>query len=225
VREGQFREDLYYRLKTLVVTIPPLRDRGDDRPLLARHFLTCFAEQENKGNCRLSPKALDRILGYHWPGNVRELQHVIRRAVVLVDETPPETILGPELFDEVLQLEELPARPAGTGRPLPEPGENLADLVFRQLVEDKQLLEGLRQGDKSLGPLAERLLEDVLNGFQSFLQTDQAQKLLLHVKDAYFLQLVGLTPRPPGNERTFMRALRKGMRRLTHQARKALRDR
>ncbi|UZE88746.1 sigma-54 interaction domain-containing protein [Pseudomonas viciae] len=83
VAEGAFREDLYYRLNVLNLTVPPLRMRREDVPLLARHFLARCARSLRKSVRDLSPGALDRLGAYHWPGNVRELENVIERATNL----------------------------------------------------------------------------------------------------------------------------------------------
>ncbi len=84
VTRGDFREDLYYRLNVFNISVPPLRERHGDIPLLARHFLQCAAEQNDRPPCSLSSDALEVLEQYRWPGNVRQLAHVIERAVVLV---------------------------------------------------------------------------------------------------------------------------------------------
>ena len=81
--EGVFREDLYYRLNVVRLEIPPLRERREDIPLLARHFLDRFASKNNKEIKGLTPGAMDRLVRYNWPGNVRELMNAVERAVVL----------------------------------------------------------------------------------------------------------------------------------------------
>jgi len=83
MEEGRFREDLYYRLHVISVQLPPLRDRKDDVPLLALHFLEKYGEENHKTDLELAPDALDLLMDYDWPGNVRELENVIERAVVL----------------------------------------------------------------------------------------------------------------------------------------------
>jgi DNA-binding NtrC family response regulator len=82
VEAGRFREDLYYRLNALPVHMPLLRDRRDDVPLLALHFLEVLSREEGKGFVRMSAEAQSRLLAHDWPGNVRELQNVLRRAIV-----------------------------------------------------------------------------------------------------------------------------------------------
>jgi DNA-binding NtrC family response regulator len=86
-REGQFREDLYYRLNVFPIVIPPLRDRHEDIPALARHFIARFAAEEHKAVAGLSPEAADLLERFEWPGNVRQLENTIFRAVVLCDGT------------------------------------------------------------------------------------------------------------------------------------------
>jgi len=83
VKAGRFREDLYYRLNVIPVNVPPLRDRRDDIPLLAQHFVQVYAEKNGKAISGCSPTAIERLTEYGWPGNVRELENAIERAVVL----------------------------------------------------------------------------------------------------------------------------------------------
>jgi transcriptional regulator with GAF, ATPase, and Fis domain len=110
VREGEFREDLYYRLAVLPVHLPPLRDRREDVPQLVKRFLGDLA-REQQTRVRVSPDAMERIVQYDWPGNVRELQNEIRRAAILCDGVILETHLsqhvregrsgpGPSLADD-----------------------------------------------------------------------------------------------------------------------------
>ncbi|MCE5275932.1 MAG: sigma-54 dependent transcriptional regulator [Syntrophaceae bacterium] len=83
VRENRFREDLFYRLNVITLTVPPLRDRREDIPLLAEHFLKRFAEKNEKPLKGFTPQAMDRLIKHHWPGNVREIMNTIESAVVL----------------------------------------------------------------------------------------------------------------------------------------------
>ena len=85
VEEGRFRADLFYRLNVFPVRIPPLRERLEDLPLLAEHFLEKFHSEYDKRTLGLSDKALELCLNYHWPGNIRELENVIERGVILTD--------------------------------------------------------------------------------------------------------------------------------------------
>jgi transcriptional regulator with PAS, ATPase and Fis domain len=99
VRNGQFREDLFYRLNVMKIIIPPLRERRDDIPLLVEHFISVFNKKFNKNISSISPSVEKIFLDYHWPGNVRELEHTIEHAFILCKETvisvnnlPPELI-------------------------------------------------------------------------------------------------------------------------------------
>jgi len=85
VREGGFREDLYYRLNVLRVQVPPLRERRDDIPALSEHLLGRLRARMSKGDIRFSSDALDCLAGYSWPGNVRELENIIERALIYAD--------------------------------------------------------------------------------------------------------------------------------------------
>jgi two-component system NtrC family response regulator len=85
IRDGRFREDLYYRLAEIVVTIPPLRERRGDQALLAHAFVRQYAEEQKRGTMTLLPDALAAIETHPWPGNVRELQNCTKRAVIMAD--------------------------------------------------------------------------------------------------------------------------------------------
>ena len=96
VKAGRFRADLYYRLNVFPVAIPALRERREDIPLLAEHFLQRFHEEYGKRTLGLSDKALEACLHYSWPGNIRELENVIERGIILTDAN--ESISVPALF-------------------------------------------------------------------------------------------------------------------------------
>jgi DNA-binding NtrC family response regulator len=83
VRGGNFREDLFFRLRVVEIHLPPLRERSEDIPLLAQRFLREFAEENHKPVNGFTPDALERLMNYSWPGNVRELRTAIEHAVVL----------------------------------------------------------------------------------------------------------------------------------------------
>jgi len=83
VREGSFREDLYYRLNVFSIVLPPLRERRSDIPLLAAYFLKKYSQSMGKPILSISPEAMELLLDYHWPGNVRELENAIERAMVV----------------------------------------------------------------------------------------------------------------------------------------------
>jgi len=94
VARGTFRKELYYRLAVLTIHLPPLRERGEDIPLLATHFVERFSTKYGRPNARLSEGAMRALSEYHWPGNVRELKHVVERAIISCPE-------------EVIDLDEL----------------------------------------------------------------------------------------------------------------------
>ena len=92
IKKGTFREDLYYRLNVINITLPPLRERKEDIAALARHFLKQYAKKLDKSITDLTPDARELLSGYHWPGNVRELENVVERAVILCESN----LLGAE---------------------------------------------------------------------------------------------------------------------------------
>jgi DNA-binding NtrC family response regulator len=98
VREGKFREDLFYRLNVISIDLPPLRQRKEDIPMLAEFFLRRYSDENQRSMRRLTAETLRQLLNYSWPGNVRELENVIERAVVL--SSGPE--IGPELLPDQL---------------------------------------------------------------------------------------------------------------------------
>ena len=98
VGEGAFRQDLFYRLNTIELHLPPLRERGEDIVLLAEYFLKIYSGKYSVGDVVLGASAKQKLLKHTWPGNVRELQHCIERAIVLSDKT--------ELTAEDIRLED-----------------------------------------------------------------------------------------------------------------------
>ena len=117
VAEGNFREDLFYRLNVIPIELPPLRARADDVPLLAEHFLTQYAAKYNRSATVLNPEDKKLLMAYDWPGNVRELQNVIERAVLLSTgdqlewNLPGESTELPSHFsDDILPLDEIQRR-------------------------------------------------------------------------------------------------------------------
>ncbi len=109
VRAGRFREDLYYRLNRVVIQLPPLRDRKEDIPLLAEHFLKECADETGKKVSVIREDAMKLLLDYYWPGNVRELRNVIERAVLLAEESE----VTAELVEKVME-NDLVQKSAGT---------------------------------------------------------------------------------------------------------------
>jgi transcriptional regulator with PAS, ATPase and Fis domain len=112
VAEGRFRDDLYYRLCVITVAIPPLRERREDIPLLAEHFMALYANENAKPVTAIHPDAMRALLDHDWPGNVRELENAVERAVVLCAGSEitldllPETVLSPDVSDQPVRLPE-----------------------------------------------------------------------------------------------------------------------
>jgi DNA-binding NtrC family response regulator len=96
IKDGRFREDLFYRLNVILVQLPTLRERKDDIPLLVQHFLDKFTEESHKPALVVAAAAMDRLMAYDWRGNIRELENVIERAVVLCSERS----IGPDLIPD-----------------------------------------------------------------------------------------------------------------------------
>ncbi|HEX6198956.1 MAG TPA: sigma-54 dependent transcriptional regulator, partial [Thermoanaerobaculia bacterium] len=100
VTRGRFREDLYYRLNVITVSLPPLRARTEDIPLLANHFLGRYSRENEKEVLRVTPEAMTYLMDYSWPGNVRELENVVERAVVLATGDELDVALLPSSVRE-----------------------------------------------------------------------------------------------------------------------------
>ncbi len=140
VRRDTFREDFYFRLKVITLRMPALRERREDIPLLAGHFLGMYADRHGrKGVLRLSPEAMDMLEAYAWPGNVRELENVVEAAVVLTE--------GPEITVDVLpvemggrqDVENLPDEEAGVRIP---PGTSLPEAERRIILDTLKRTDG-----------------------------------------------------------------------------------
>src|ERR1700686_5253738 len=122
VREGRFRDDLFYRLNVITADLPPLRQRREDIPLLVDFFLSKYSEENERPRRRMTPEGLRPLLSYSWPGNVRELENVIERAVVLSSGQD----VGADLLPDVI---------VGRGTPVPMM-EHRGDASLFDIVED-----------------------------------------------------------------------------------------
>lgn len=128
VKEGKFREDLYYRLNVVPIRVPPLRERKEDIPLLVDYFLNKYNRQHKK-NVRLTAKALDALIAYDWPGNIRELENTIQRIVVI--------------HEGVVDLRDLPADIVS---PLKDVGDDLVDLPAQiEATEREKIIQALEK--------------------------------------------------------------------------------
>ncbi len=123
IQQGQFRDDLYYRVAVIMIHLPPLRERPEDIDLLAYHFLNQYAEKSGKPVFGIAPEALACLENYHWPGNVRELENTIERAIAL--ETT-EAIQIERLPDAVRKL---PSSPIRESIPMPEGSFDLEEVL------------------------------------------------------------------------------------------------
>jgi len=146
IEAGNFREDLYYRLNVVTLNVPALRDRSEDIPLLAEHFLHMFAEKNRKRLKGFSPQAMDLLLRYHWPGNVRELMNAVERAVVLsryeyVDEDDLPRVVRDGLSGDTPKI----------ASHIPAPGLSLEDM------EKETILKTLASANGNKSEAARRL--------------------------------------------------------------------
>ena len=147
VEQKRFREDLFFRLNVISIEVPALRERSEDIPLLAAHFLEKFAARNRKNVKGFAPQALDMLRRYSWPGNVRELQNAVERAVILCTG---DLITGPELPASITGAAEQAA-------PVPETAEaSLAGLSLEAL-ERRAIEDTLRQTEDNKSEAARRL--------------------------------------------------------------------
>jgi len=146
VQEGSFRDDLYYRLNVIHINIPPLRERREDTPLLALHFLKRFASLHRKETNSISAEAMSALEDYSWPGNVRELQNVIERAVIMSDK-------------KVIELKDLPEE-LHSNKSIPILPENLsykeAKEAWLTAFEKNYLQSLLESSSANISKAAER---------------------------------------------------------------------
>jgi two-component system response regulator PilR (NtrC family) len=158
VAEGRFREDLYYRINVIPLTLPPLRERREDIPLLAEHFLAKYGEQMGKHIAGVSHDAMELLVAHDWPGNIRELENVIERAVAL-EATP--TILADSLPPAIRGDVPSPVI-TGATEPLPESGFDLEAHVKQ--IERGYIAEALKRS----GGVQVKAAELVGMSFRSF---------------------------------------------------------
>ncbi|MFT7518085.1 MAG: transcriptional regulator with GAF, ATPase, and Fis domain, partial [Kiritimatiellia bacterium] len=148
VREGRFREDLFYRLNVLSILVPSLAERRADIPLLVDHFVKKYAERNNRSKPSVPTSVMERLMAYGWPGNVRQLEHVIERAIILNRG---------DTFDIELPKQELhaPADQPGERPVLPPPGVSLQDALAER--ERELIVAALQECDGVQARAARRL--------------------------------------------------------------------
>ena len=167
VREGRFREDLFFRLNVFPIVIQPLRERREDIPLLIEVLLARFAQRHERMITGITPRALSDILHHDWPGNIRELENVLERGVILANEGEPIDILhlqsveGPLGSSAWLTLagagDLVEQKIADSARP------STSDEATRSAVFDDIARELLRDGPASLGALETALVKVALS--------------------------------------------------------------
>lgn len=148
VKEGKFREDLYYRINVFPITLPPLRERKEDLPLLVAHFTHKFNKENKKNIDGINRAALDMLMAYNWPGNVRELENVIERAVIICQKD----LIGPRDLPGNLSLPEVEVKAEGATLP------QIVESIEKQKIEEAlEKYKTQRKAAKALG-ITERML-------------------------------------------------------------------
>jgi two-component system response regulator PilR (NtrC family) len=140
VAEGTFREDLYYRINVITIALPPLRNKADDIPLLAQHFLDKYGSENRREGLRIEDDALELLKHHSWPGNVRELENAIERAVVLA---PPDGNISAELIREYIEPVSFEAAPPKVT--VPPEGLPMKDVV--QEFQKQLIIDALRRSN------------------------------------------------------------------------------
>lgn len=143
MKKGEFREDLFYRLSVFPIKLPSLRERREDIPLLAAHFLKKYSEQENKKVEGINPDALELLMAYNWPGNVRELENAIERAIVLTNE------------DEIAAKELPPAVRSIGEKKIYESDNTLSSWIEK--LEEEALRQALLENEGNISKTAKKL--------------------------------------------------------------------
>jgi DNA-binding NtrC family response regulator len=208
VKDGKFREDLYYRLNVFPIHVPPLRERIEDVPELARHFTARFAAEEGKRISGLSDSAMRMLQGYSWPGNVRQLENAAFRAVVLADGSELTVSDFPQIAAHVEGFDApIPAAPAHPSKPAAYTGPALlgAENTVPQTIEVKNIVTGSSLGIpamaedgeiRSLEAIEADMIRLALGRYRGHM-TEVAKRLNIGRSTLYRkMQEYGLEPRP-----------------------------
>ena len=157
--ENRFREDLYYRLNVITISLPPLRRKREDIPLLVAHFLEKYADENKRRVREVTPEAMRIMMDHSWPGNVRELENTIERAVVLCTGDR----IGPELLPDYLRY------PVQTEQPsmiVPAEGLALKDAVSRyeraMILQSLEMANGVQKKAAELLQLKPSTLNEMM---------------------------------------------------------------
>jgi two-component system NtrC family response regulator len=158
VAEGRFLEDLFYRLSVIPITLPPLRDRPDDIPLLVDHFVRKHAQRTGQRIDEVAPAARERLAAYHWPGNVRELENTIERAVVLAT--------GPVIEAAAVSIAEPPLGAAAQGLPSARLHENVEWAERESVRRALRQAQGVKKDAADLLGISQRALSYYLGKYK-----------------------------------------------------------
>jgi DNA-binding NtrC family response regulator len=158
VAEGRFLEDLYYRLSVIPITLPPLRERPDDIPLLVEHFVRKHAQRTGRPTLGIDPLARERLAGYHWPGNVRELENTIERAVVLA--------AGPVIDAAAISIAEAPTGGPAHGLPSPRLHDNVEWAERESVRRALRQAQGVKKDAAELLGISQRALSYYLGKYR-----------------------------------------------------------
>ncbi|MGM9725109.1 MAG: sigma-54 interaction domain-containing protein, partial [Prevotella sp.] len=167
ISEGQFREDLYYRLNTISIQMPPLRDRGEDISLLFRLFALQMAEKYRMEKVTLTPEAKEMLMHYKWPGNVRQLKNITEQISIL----STERLITPEQLRKFIPQDQESTQLTMVSKKNDHNFENEREILYKILYELRGNVNDLR---RDISMLKKRFAEEETHGAQNFLQTTTA---------------------------------------------------
>lgn len=167
ISEGRFREDLYYRLNTISIQMPPLRDRGEDISLLFRLFALQMAEKYRMEKVTLTPEAKEMLMHYKWPGNVRQLKNITEQISIL----STERLITPEQLRKFIPQDQESTQLTMVSKKNDHNFENEREILYKILYELRGNVNDLR---RDISMLKKRFAEEETHGAQNFLQTTTA---------------------------------------------------
>ena len=181
VEEGRFREDLYYRLNVIAIQLPPLRQRKEDIPALAQHFVDKYARENGKQVEGVTPDVLQSLMDYDWPGNVRELENVIERGVVLTTTS----LISPDLIPEHVKSTPSFHLPQVS---VPPEGINLREIIAsfeRRLIESTlEATGGVQKDAARLLGLKPTTLNEMIKRHAIPLPRDRERRAVVREEEA-----------------------------------------
>jgi two-component system nitrogen regulation response regulator NtrX len=162
IEQGQFREDLYFRLNVIPIYVPPLRERPEDIPALVKHFLNVLSRENNLRPKQLTPAAMDAMRRYRWRGNIRELRNTVERLIIMIDRDQDVIDVG-DLPENVRSDKGSTPRSAAAGGPnassssasAPAAGDAGTLRQFKESAERAYLVEKLRENSWNISKTAE----------------------------------------------------------------------